>query len=74
MQTSNIKLIVTVDDEHLVQIERVADKLSAAGLNIESILRTGGIITGSVSQELQSKLQAIEGVLSVETDTEMRAL
>ncbi len=74
MQTSNIKLIVTVDDQHLVQIERVADKLAAAGLKIESILRTGGIITGSVSQELQTKLQAIEGVLSVETDTEMRAL
>ncbi len=74
MQTRNQKLIVTIDDQHLTRIQHVAHALAAAGMQIENVLPGSGIITGCISQELRSDLKTIEGVLAIETDTEMNAL
>jgi hypothetical protein len=66
--SSNEKsVIVTVTDEMLPSIQRVADDLASRGLRVERVMPMTGVISGSLSADL-SELQGIEGVMSVEEE------
>ncbi len=66
------RITVTVDDDHLARADEVADRLRAAGMTVEQVLGTVGIITGSVSTASPASLEAVPGVASVEPETSFR--
>lgn len=74
MQNEELQVIVTVDDQHQAGIDSIAQALTAAGMKIENVLRTGGIITGRVPKSLRSNLNAVEGVAAIENDSDVRAI
>ncbi|WP_422116612.1 hypothetical protein [Brachybacterium sp. UNK5269] len=57
---------VTVDEEHLVGVREVAARLAERGLEVESVLETLGIVTGTTNDPVA--LRAVEGVASVDRD------
>lgn len=67
MSSNEKSVIVTVSDEMLPSIQRVADDLSSRGLRVDRVLPMTGVISGSLSADL-SELRGIEGVMSVEEE------
>jgi DNA anti-recombination protein RmuC len=59
-------ILISVDDDHLPQIQKVAARLRAAGMTIDSVLKDLGTITGSVDPAKLSTLSKIEGVAAAE--------
>ncbi len=63
------RVTVTIDDDHLSHADEVADQLRAAGMTVEQVLGTVGIITGSVDAGQRPSLEAVPGVAAVEEET-----
>ena len=49
---SQVQISVSVDDAHLPEIEKIAQELRSAGVNVEQILSTIGVISGSIEPKL----------------------
>ena len=62
------RITVSVDDEHLEQVDGVAEELKSAGMKVEQVLGSVGIITGSVEAERRADLAGLPGVGSVEDE------
>jgi hypothetical protein len=60
------RVTVTVGDEHRERLEGVVERLRAAGLEVEQVLGTLGIVTGSAPAEALDALRGVEGVASVD--------
>jgi hypothetical protein len=60
------KITVTVDDVHRERIEAVADQLRAAGMRIQQVLPTLGIITGTIPENRPGAIANVTGVVQVE--------
>jgi len=58
------KITVTVSDD----ADAVAERLRAAGVNVDQVLGAAGIITGSVAAERRASLADLPGVASVEAE------
>lgn len=67
---SKINVSVSVDDEHMERILDVVQALQTAGMNVEQIMSTLGVITGSCESEKMAALSQIEGVSEVEPQQE----
>jgi hypothetical protein len=67
-------IVVTIDDEHLPTIQTVAAALRLAGMNVEQVMSTVGIITGKAPATALADLKSIAGVVAVESDEPMQAL
>ena len=63
------KITVTIADDHLAQTDEVADRLRAAGVTVDQVLGTVGIITGSVAASERPSIESIPGVAAVEEET-----
>lgn len=63
------RITVTIDDDHVPRANEVADQLRAAGMTVEQVLGTVGIITGSVDAGQRASLEAVPGVAAVEEET-----
>jgi hypothetical protein len=61
-------ITVTVSDEHLGDVDEVADQLRAAGMNVAQVLGGVGIITGSVDSDRRADLEHLPGVTAVEAE------
>ncbi len=48
--------------------DAVAEKLRAAGMNVDQVLSAAGIITGSVAAGMRTGLADVPGVASVEAE------
>jgi hypothetical protein len=59
-------VIVTVDDRYLDRLSEVAERLKAAGLDVQQQLASAGVLTGTVSPDQLAALQGLEGVAAVE--------
>ncbi|MEU8034274.1 hypothetical protein [Streptomyces sp. NPDC049099] len=59
-------ITVTVDDAHQERIKAVADQLRAAGMQVQQVLPTIGIITGTVSESQRDAIGNVGGVAHVE--------
>lgn len=68
------RIVVTVDDQHLSDIQSVSTALQSAGMKVENVLPSTGIITGEVAQPKIQELKNLPGVVDVEPDQEMRAI
>lgn len=62
------KITVTVDDAHVADVDSVADELRAAGMEVSEVLGPVGIILGSVPSEQRAALEALPGVMAVESE------
>ena len=60
---------VTVAESHLAQIEDVAARLREAGMEVEQVLPAIGVITGTVPAARLAALEQVEGVASIEEQT-----
>ncbi|MGB3827624.1 MAG: hypothetical protein WA962_02505 [Ornithinimicrobium sp.] len=61
------RVVVSVDDQHVNEIQTVAEHLREQGMQIDQILDGLGMITGSVPDEERSHLVVkVVGVASVE--------
>jgi methylmalonyl-CoA mutase cobalamin-binding subunit len=63
---TKVQVLVSVDDEHMSQLDKVAQRCREAGLEVDQALGAVGIITGSIPQSKMSSLSAVKGVASVE--------
>ncbi|MFN7809583.1 MAG: hypothetical protein ACK5QB_13550 [Pseudanabaena sp.] len=68
------RIVVTIDDQHLPEIQTIASSLRIAGMRVDNVLSVTGIITGEVSQIRINELRDVSGVANVEPDEEMRAI
>ncbi|MGY1649639.1 hypothetical protein [Geodermatophilus sp. SYSU D01119] len=57
---------VTVDDGHLADLDAVASALRDSGMQVERVLGSLGLITGSAPPDARPGLLAVEGVTSVD--------
>ena len=57
---------VTVDDDHRESLDGVVESLRALGMQVEQVLGTLGIITGSAQDDALDALRGVEGVASVD--------
>ncbi|MCE2697176.1 MAG: hypothetical protein PX483_00200 [Nostocales cyanobacterium LE14-WE4] len=68
------RIVVTIDDQHLPEIQAIASSLRTAGMRVDNVLSVTGIITGEVSQIRINELRDVSGVADVEPDQEMQAI
>jgi hypothetical protein len=64
--STEMEVIVTLDEDHLSQITEVAEQLNAMGLRNINTLGSIGAISGRISSGLLDKLQGIPGVSAIE--------
>lgn len=75
MPNDNLEcVVVTVDDQYLPKIQSVVVALQLAGMQVDNVMATVGIITGQISQSKMQSLLSVPGVAAVELDQEMRAI
>ena len=68
------RIVVTIDDQRLPEIQAIASSLQVAGMRVDNVLSLTGIITGEVSQTRINELRDVSGVANVEPDEEMQAI
>lgn len=67
------RVIVTVDDDHVHEIQSVAEALRQAGMQITNVLHSSGIITGRLAQSQRQAIERIPGIAALEPDRDMWA-
>ncbi|MGK7886320.1 MAG: hypothetical protein AB4057_17065 [Crocosphaera sp.] len=67
-------VIVTISDQYLENIQAVAAELESAGMKVEKVLKTVGIITGSMPSSTINTLSNVKGVIGIEPDHPMQAI
>ncbi len=63
------RVTVTVSDDHVAEIDDLAERLRTAGLRVEQVLGAAGVITGVVDQTGRASIAAVPGVAAVEDET-----
>lgn len=61
------KVIISVDTDEPEAVSGIAARLGAIGLEVDDILETLSTITGTCDEAAVSSLQAVPGVVGVET-------
>jgi hypothetical protein len=61
-------ITVTVGDDHVGDVNGVAEQLKGAGMRVDQVLDAMGIITGSVPAKRRAALERLPGVASVEAE------
>lgn len=64
----SLRITVTLTDARASQAEEAAVRLRAAGMDVERVLGTLGMVTGTVAEDRRAALEALEGVASVSTE------
>jgi hypothetical protein len=62
------KIIVTASDDQVARIDELADRLRAAGMHVDLLLRPAGVITGSVPASQRAAIGEVPGVAAVENE------
>jgi len=65
---STINVMVTVDEGHRSQLDSVAGRLAAAGLNVSGKFTVGGLIVGEVATDDLAKQHRVEGIKAIEEE------
>ncbi|HET9142844.1 hypothetical protein [Actinophytocola sp.] len=61
-----VGIVVSVADDHLDGIDEVVAGLRAAGMRVDGVLDTVGMVTGSAAPDSLDALQSVPGVADVE--------
>lgn len=67
-----MRIVVTISPASLADIDTIAGRLAGAGMTVDQILSTTGIITGSVDDAAAAALGGLAGVASVEPDADFQ--
>jgi hypothetical protein len=62
------KISVLLDNKHVHRIHDVAKEAKSAGMDVDQILETSGVFTGSVDRARLKHLRTIKGIANVEED------
>ena len=65
-------IVVTVADDALGNIQKVADQLAAKGMKVSRVMPLTGVIGGFSAPSNLSALQQVDGVMSVEEEAVAR--
>ncbi|HEX6898912.1 MAG TPA: hypothetical protein VF789_04330 [Thermoanaerobaculia bacterium] len=65
-----VRVLITIDDEHLNDIDRLVKACEKAGLEVESSLESIGTITGAIDPDKLDELSRVPGVAGVEREGE----
>lgn len=68
MSRKSQPIVVTVTDDALENIQKVADELSAKGMKVDRVMPRTGVITGSCASSKKAALEKVPGVMSVEDE------
>lgn len=68
---ANIKLSISVDDEHLDQFAKIMSEVEKAGMKIDEKHKDLGVATGSIDEDKIDAVREVEGVNHVERDREI---
>ena len=63
---TKVRLLVSVDDEHLNRFSEVVNDVEAAGMQVEQTMEDLGALVGSIEPAQVETLRQVEGVSSVE--------
>jgi len=61
-------IIVTITDEALGKIDKIAKKLAARGMEVSQVMAEVGVIAGACDLSKTSALERVSGVHSVEEE------
>lgn len=61
-------VVVTVSDESLASIDKLADQLGKKGLKVEKVMPITGVITGSLATSKFASIKKVPGVQSLAED------
>jgi hypothetical protein len=64
-------IVVTVQDDHLPEIQKVARQLRSRGMHVSEVLESIGLISGSVAAA-GADLSSVPGVAAVEEQTQFQ--
>ncbi|WP_102158092.1 ketohydroxyglutarate aldolase [Zhihengliuella halotolerans] len=68
----DVEWIVTVEEKYRAQIGDVTAALESAGLRVDRVLKTLGIVCGSAGGDCRVVFASIEGVASVDAERSIR--
>lgn len=68
MARKQTQIVVTLSDEGVQDIDRVAKDLTAKGMTIDRVLRLTGTITGSSASAAVASLKEVKGVSGASTE------
>ncbi|MFD1148258.1 hypothetical protein [Saccharothrix hoggarensis] len=66
------KVVVSVADDSLAELPTVVSALRDAGMVVDDVMETLGVVTGSVPPGVGDLLEAVPGVSRVEVDRTVR--
>ena len=66
------EVTIAVDDDHVGNLDEVAERLRAVGMAVDELLGEIGIITGRIAESRKEELESVEGVSHVERSREYR--
>ena len=64
---SKMKVVVSVDDDHLSKFPQVVDEAKSAGMTIDEQMHAIGIISGSIDSSQEDLLKNVKGIEHVES-------
>ena len=67
-----MRIVITVDPAARADIDQIAGRLAGAGMTVDQILSTTGIITGAADVAAVAGLGGLAGVASVEPDADFQ--
>ena len=66
------KVSLLVDDDNLHRLDDVVKQIKGVGMDVDQILKSSGVVTGSVDPKKLAILKKIKGVSSVEAEREFQ--
>ncbi|MGJ9403156.1 hypothetical protein [Arthrobacter sp. KK5.5] len=66
-----MRITVTVDSEHADRVEEVASHLSGAGMRVDRVLGSLGMVSGTADDACRPALDAVAGVASIDVQLEV---
>jgi hypothetical protein len=67
-----VQVTVTVADSHVAAVEDLVERLRQAGMEVDAVHATIGIVTGSAPAARLPAIRALPGVAAVEEQTTFR--
>lgn len=68
---TQIKFVASVKKERIKNIKSIIKKLEALGCNIDTVLSTIGVISGSIDSSVNISSLKIDGIDNIELDQEI---
>ena len=64
---SQVQVSISVERAYLPQIEQISQQLQSFGMNVEQVLSSIGVISGSIEPDKLNSLYQIKGVQNIES-------